>query len=40
MEDDKVGIMGGGGGGIGMGIRLKDLGIRDVIILEKGRVGD
>ncbi|HCU8878631.1 TPA: NAD(P)-binding domain-containing protein, partial [Staphylococcus aureus] len=39
MQHHKVAIIGAGAAGIGMAITLKDFGITDVIILEKGTVG-
>ncbi|HHO1573457.1 TPA: NAD(P)-binding domain-containing protein, partial [Staphylococcus aureus] len=39
MQHHKVAIIGAGAAGIGMAITLKDFGIKDVIILEKGTVG-
>ena len=38
MQHHKVAIIGAGAAGIGMAITLKDFGITDVIILEKGTV--
>ncbi|WP_260854327.1 hypothetical protein [Staphylococcus epidermidis] len=40
MCDDGMMMMGGGGGGVGMGMSLEELNIKDVVIVEKGRMGD